>query len=182
MLNKSVGRRYAEAFFAIAQEQKKIDEFQTELGEVVDIIMSNEDLKAFMFHVLVPPQEKKNILSQLFASRVSASTLHFLNLVMDKRRADHLGVIFDEYQAMADESKNVLKAEVTSAKHVNELDLVELENTLSEATGKKVRVKLTVDPSLIGGVKVRIGDRVIDASVVKKLDMLKSSLKRVKIS
>jgi F-type H+-transporting ATPase subunit delta len=47
MLNKSVGRRYAEAFFAIAQEQKKIDEFQQELGEVVDVIMSNEDLKAF---------------------------------------------------------------------------------------------------------------------------------------
>ena len=171
MLNKSVGRRYAEAFFAIAQEQNKIDEFQNELGEVVDVIMSNEDLKAFMYHVLIPPQEKKNVLSQLFADRVSASTLSFLNLVM-----------VDEYQTMADESKNVVKAEVTSAKHVNEQDLVELEKTLSQATGKKVRVKLTVDPSLLGGVKVRIGDRVIDASVVKKLDMLKSSLKRVKIS
>ena len=182
MLNKSVGRRYAEAFFAIAQEQNKIDEFQQELGEVVDVIMSNEDLKAFMYHVLIPPQEKKDILSKLFANRVSASTLHFLDLVMDKRRADHLEVMFDEYQTMADESKNVLKAEVTSAKHVNEKDLVELEKTLSEATGKKVRVKLTVDSSLIGGVKVRIGDRVIDASVVKKIDMLKSSLKRVKIS
>lgn len=182
MLNKSVGRRYAEAFFAIAQEQNKIDEFQNELGEVVDVIMSNEDLKAFMFHVLIPPQEKKDVLSQLFTDRVSASTLSFLNLVTDKRRADHLGVMFDEYQTMADESKNVIKAEVTSAKHVNEQDLVELEKTLSQATGKKVRVKLTVDPSLLGGVKVRIGDRVIDASVVKKLDMLKSNLKRVKIS
>ena len=181
MLNKSVGRRYAEAFFAIAQEQKKIDEFQQELGEVVDVIMSNEDLKAFMFHVLIPPQEKKDILSRLFADRVSVSTLNFLNLVMDKRRADHLGVMFDEYQTMADESKNVLKAEVTSAKHVKEQDLAQLEKTLSEATGKKVRVMLTVDPSLIGGVKVRIGDRVIDASVVKKLDMLNQASK-VKIS
>ncbi|MGE5543771.1 MAG: F0F1 ATP synthase subunit delta [Bacillota bacterium] len=182
MLNKSVGRRYAEAFFAIAQEQNKIDEFQQELGEVVDVILTNEELKAFMFHVLIPPQAKKDILSQLFADRVSAGTLNFLNLVMDKRRADHLGVIFEEYQTMADESKNVLKAEVASAKYVSEQDLAELENTLSAATGKKVRVKLTVDPSLIGGIKVRIGDRVIDASVVKKLDMLKSSLKRVKIS
>ena len=61
MLNKSVGRRYAEAFFAIAQEQNKIDEFEKELGDVVDVIMSHEDLKAFMFHVLIPPQEKKDI-------------------------------------------------------------------------------------------------------------------------
>lgn len=182
MLNKSVGRRYAEAFFAIAQEQKKIDEFQKELGEVVDIIMSHEDLKAFMFHVLVPPQEKKDILSQLFSTRVSESTLHFLYLVMDKRRANHLEVMFDEYQAMADVSRNVLKAEVTSAKHVDGQDIAELEKALSTATGKMVRVKLTLDPSLIGGVKIRVGDRVIDASVVKKLDMLKSSLKRVKIS
>ena len=74
------------------------------------------------------------------------------------------------------------QGEVTSAKDVSEQDIAGLEKTLSEATGKKVRVTLTVDPSLIGGVKVRIGDRVIDASVVKKLDMLKSSLKRVKIS
>lgn len=103
----------------------------------MDVIMSNEDLKAFMFHVLIPPQEKKDILSRLFADRVSVSTLNFLNLVMDKRRADHLGVMFDEYQTMADESKNVLKAEVTSAKHVKEQDLAQLEKTLSEATGKK---------------------------------------------
>lgn len=181
MLNKSVGRRYAEAFFAIAQ-QNKIDEFEKELADVVDVIMSHEDLKAFMFHVLIPPQEKKDILSRLFADRVSPSTLSFLNLVIDKRRVDHLGVMFDEYRAMADESKNIIKAEVTSAKDVSEQDIAGLEKTLSEATGKKVRVTLTVDPSLIGGVKVRIGDRVIDASVVKKLDMLKSSLKRVKIS
>ena len=182
MLNKSVGRRYAEAFFAIAQEQNKIDEFEKELADVVDVIMSHEDLKAFMFHVLIPPQEKKDILSRLFADRVSPNALSFLNLVIDKRRVDHLGVMFDEYRAMADESKNIIKAEVTSAKDVSEQDIAGLEKTLSEATGKKVRVTLTVDPSLIGGVKVRIGDRVIDASVVKKLDMLKSSLKRVKIS
>jgi len=182
MLNKSVGRRYAEAFFAIAQEQKKIDEYQKELGEVVDTIMSNEDLKAFMFHVLVPPEEKKQVIAQLFSHAVSDSTIRFLNLVMDKRRANYLKVIFEEYQAMADVSRNILKAEVTSAMVVNEQDIAELEKALSAATGKMVRVNLTVDPSLIGGVKVRVGDRVIDASVVKKLDMLRSSLKKVKIS
>ncbi|NLV17336.1 MAG: F0F1 ATP synthase subunit delta [Syntrophomonadaceae bacterium] len=182
MLNKSVGRRYAEAFFAIAQEQVKIDQFQQELAEAVETIISHEELKAYMAHVLIPPSEKKEVLAKLFSSRISDTTMNFLSIVVDKRRANHLEVIYDEYQAMADESRNILKAEVVSAKHVDKQDITQLEKALAAATGKKVRVEFSIDPTLIGGIKVRIGDRVIDASVVKRLDMLKSSLKRSKIS
>lgn len=182
MLNKSVARRYAEAFFAIAQEQQQVDLFQKEISEIAETISAHDELGVYMDHVLIPPKDKKEIISRLFAGKVSEVTLNFVRLVIDKRRANYFGAITEEYKAMADNSRNVLKADFVSARHVDKEDITELEKALSSATGKQVRINLTIDPSLIGGVKVRVGDRVIDASVVKKLEMLKSSLIQAKIS
>lgn len=182
MLNKSVARRYAESFFAIAQEQNKIDEFQNELELVASTVASSAELQGFLAHVLIPPSEKKDILNKLFGGKIAQTTLNFLFVVVDKRRAAYIGVIYNEYKNMADESRNVLMAEFVSAKAVSQDEMAELEKALSAATGKTVRLSLSIDPSLIGGVKVRVGDRVVDASVVKRLDMLKSNLKKVKIS
>jgi F-type H+-transporting ATPase subunit delta len=182
MLNKSVARRYAESLFAIAQEQNQVDEFQKDLGQIADVIDSSQELKDFMAHVLIPPVAKKDIVARFFTGKVSATIFNFLNLVIEKRRAEYIGAIYAEYRDMADESHNVLKAEFVSARKVSDEDVSELEKSLSAATGKNVRINVIIDPSLIGGVKVRIGDRVIDASVLKKLERLKSSLQRVKIS
>jgi F-type H+-transporting ATPase subunit delta len=182
MLNKSVARRYAEAFFAIAQERNLIDELQVELLEVADTIANNKDLAAFMGHVLIPPKDKREVVAQLFAGKISDVTLNFLNVVIDKRRANYIAAIAEEYKALADQSRNIVKADVVSAKPVTEQEVAELEKTLSAATGKTVKVSMNIDPNLIGGIKVRIGDRIIDASVVKKLELLKSDLMNVKIS
>lgn len=182
MLNKSIARRYAEAFFAIAQENNKIDAFQEELSLVVRTIADNPDLKTFMLHLLVPPAEKKSIASKLFTGKISDITMNFINLVIDKRRTAYFEAILQEYIVMADESRNILKAELVSAKPVTNDDVAEIEKAFSSVTGKTVKLNLTVDPSLIGGVKVRVGDRVIDASVKKKLQLMETSLKQAKIS
>lgn len=182
MLNKSVARRYAEAYFAIAKEQNKIDEYRKELELAVGTIISNPDFNAYMSYLLIPPVEKKDILDKVFAGKVSETTLNFVKLVTDKRRANCFEAILSEYGDMADEVNKVVKAEFISAKPVSAAEVSELEQTLAKATGKNVSIKVTLDPSLLGGVKVRIGDRVIDASVTKKLQMLESSLKKVKIS
>lgn len=182
MLNKSIARRYAEAFFAIAQDSQKIDQYQNELTLVVDTVAASAELKTYMAHVLIPPVEKKNILTKLFADKVSEVTLNFLKVIVDKRRASYFEAIQQEFVAMADESRGILKADLYSAKPVSDQEIAELEKSFSAATGKSVKLNLTIDPSLLGGIKVRVGDRVIDASVVKKLDMLKANLKKAKIS
>ncbi|MGE5370506.1 MAG: F0F1 ATP synthase subunit delta [Solirubrobacterales bacterium] len=182
MLNKSVARRYAEAFFAIAQEQNKIDEYLNELETVFGTISADEEFSRFMNYLLIPPADKKDVLNKVFEGKVSVSTLNFARLVIDKRRAAYFGVILNEYKSMADEVNNVIKADFISAKPVSGDDIAELEKALSEATGKNVKINTSVDPALLGGVKIRVGDRIIDASVVKKLQMLKTSLKNTKIS
>jgi len=182
MLNKSVARRYAEAFFSIAQDAGKIDDYQTELALIVQSVEEVEGLQKYFAHPLVPTIEKKDVAKQLFSSKVSAVTLNFLLMVLDKKRQTYLEVIYKEYEEMADESRNIKKAELISAMPVSDADVKSLSDTLSTSTGKTIQLKLTVDPAMLGGVKIRMGDKIIDASVAKKLEMLKKNLIAAKIS
>lgn len=182
MLNKSVARRYAEAFFSLAQEANKIDEYQTEMEKILATLEEVPDLKSYLGHLLVPAKDKKDILVKIFAGQVSQMTLNFLLMVVDKRREGYLGVIVDEYKTMADEFRNITKADLISAKEIPTDEVEVLAGKLSASTGKVVQLRQVVDESLIGGVKLRIGDRIIDATVAKKLEMLKDQLKKIKIS
>ena len=182
MLNKSVARRYAEAFFSIAQEAKKIDEYQSELETVLKTITEVEGMKEYMAHLLVPAKEKKELVQKVFAGQLSTMTMNFLLMLIDKRRESYLEGIYREFVDMADESRNIKKAELFAAREVPAAELAELEQNLSSSTGKTVTLKLTVDPSLLGGVKIRMGDQIVDGTAAKKLQMLKESLKKVKIS
>jgi F-type H+-transporting ATPase subunit delta len=182
MLNKSVARRYAEAFFSIAQEANKIADYQVELGQIVQAIKETEGLNDYFAHPLIPTKEKKNIAQQLFANSVSPITLNFLMLVLDKKRQTYLELIFHQYEEMADESRNIKKAELISAMPVPEAEISTLADMLSKSTGKTIQLKITIDPVLLGGIKIRMGDKIIDASVAKKLEMLKKNLKQAKIS
>lgn len=182
MLNKSVARRYAEAFFSIAQEANKIADYQAELGQIVNVINETEGLGDYFAHPLIPTKEKKNIAQQLFANSVSSLTLNFLMLVLDKKRQTYLELIFHQYEEMADESRNIKKAELITAMPVPEAEVNTLAEMLSRSTGKTIQLKTTIDPVLLGGIKIRMGDKIIDASVAKKLEMLKKNLKQAKIS
>jgi len=182
MLNKSVARRYAEAYFSIAQEANKIDEYQTELGKIVQSIQETEGLREYFAHPMIPAKEKKELANKIFAQQVSPLTLNFFLLVLDKKRETYLELIYKEFEAMADESRNIKKAELISAMAVSDEDVKTLSETLSRSTGKTIQLKLTVDPAMLGGVKIRMGDKIIDASVAKKLEMLKKNLKATKIS
>ncbi|NLB52715.1 MAG: F0F1 ATP synthase subunit delta [Syntrophomonadaceae bacterium] len=182
MLNKSVARRYAEAFFSIAREAEKIDEFQLELQAVVDTIKEVENLQEYFSHLLIPAKEKKEIAAKIFKGKISPMTLNFLMMVLDKRRQAYLESILEEYKDMANEVKNITKADLISAQEVPEVEVKSLQEKLSASTGKTVQLKQTVDPSLLGGIKIRIGDQIMDGTIAKKLEMLKTQLKQAKIS
>lgn len=182
MLNKSVARRYAEAFFSIAREAGKVDEYQQELELVVRAIDETDLLKEYFAHLLIPAKEKKELASKIFAGQISQATLNFVSIIIDKKREAYLALITEQYTDMADEQRNILKAEMYSACEIPEGDVNELAERLSASTGKKVQLKPMVDPSLLGGIKIRIGDQIVDATVAKKLEMLKKAMKQAKIS
>ena len=182
MLNRSVARRYAEAFFSIAQEQNKIDQYQQELEKLVQVIEETENLKEYLAHLLIPAKEKKEIVAKIFTGQISDTTLNFLNVLIDKRRETYLTAVVLEYKDMADEFRNIAKADLVAAQEVSEEDVKMLAEKLSASIGKTVQLKVSVDPALLGGVTIRLGDQIIDGTVAKKLEMLKEQLKQVKIS
>jgi F-type H+-transporting ATPase subunit delta len=93
MLNKSVARRYAEAFFSIARDSNKIDDYQTELEKVVKAIQEVDNLKEYMTHLLIPAKAKKDVLKRLFAETISPVTLNFIMLIVEKKRETYLEVL-----------------------------------------------------------------------------------------
>lgn len=182
MLNKSVARRYAEAFFSIARDNNKIDDYQMELEKVVQAIHEVDNLKEYMAHLLIPAAAKKDVIKQLFAEQLSPVTLNFIMMIVDKKRETYLETIVDEYKDMADEFRNIAKVDLIAAKEVPEAEVKILAEKLSASTGKTVQLKMTVDPSLLGGIKLRMKDQIIDGTVAKKLEMLKEQLIQAKIS
>lgn len=176
MLNKAVARRYAAAFFSLALEKGLVDSLEKELAEVVKTVDENPELQRFLENPMVVVTEKKKVVDEVFGGRLSELTLDFLKVVLDKRREAYLKEIYNEFVKRANEARNLVDVEVTSAKELSQADLTALEARLVKMTGKQVRLTTKVDPALIGGLVVRIGDRVIDGSVTKRLELLREAL------
>ena len=181
MIENAVARRYAQAFFAIAQEKNLLDQLEQELNDVVETINSSSELKILMNHQLVDLKDKKDIIDKVFTGKISEVTLNLLHYTIDKYRISYLPEICQAYVVYANEARNVADAEVRSATALTDGDIKALEQKLIAATGKNIRLANQVDPGLIGGVVVRIGDKVIDGSVFRRLGRLKENLMKIQV-
>lgn len=181
MLENAVARRYAQAFFAIAQEKQMVDKLEAELKSVVDTINAHAELKKVLDHQLISAEEKREILTNLFSGEISELSMNLISVVADKNRAPYIPAIYDEFVSYANALRNMAEAEVKVAFELSESELETIKNRLSAATGKTIRLQSNVDPSLIGGVMVRIGDKVIDGSIAGRLTRLKSSLLQTEV-
>lgn len=173
---KSVARRYAAAFFNLAQESGQLGEMENQLQIVVDALAANRELKKIFFHKMIQSKDKKEVVKAVFEGRVMPATLNFLYVLIDKQRENYLDLVFQQYVLLANQARNIMDAGVVSAIELAPADIKELQERLTAITGKNVRLKTQVDPKIIGGLVVRVGDRVIDGSVTKRLQMLKSNM------
>lgn len=182
MRNKSIAKRYAQALIEISQERKTLDSYEKELQEVIDYIINEKNLKETWFSKELTTDDKKKVIKDFFAEKVSNIILNFLCLVIDKHRENFLVDIFMAYKAQGDILRNIQDAEVRSAVQITDKDFRILQEKLSAMTGKNIRLHAKIDPSLVGGLVIRIGDQVIDGSVIKRLAIIKNRLKNVQLS
>lgn len=176
MLRGAVARRYAQALYEIALAQKALETMEQEMKGVAEAVEGSRDLQKVLYHPQVLPGEKKNLLKALFADKVSNETMKFLGLIVDKRRENYISGIAAEFIALANAARNTAAAQVTSAIEFDENQRQEILKVLAKMSGKEVDPTFAVDPSLIGGVVVRIGDKIIDGSIKTRLATLKSRL------
>ena len=179
MLKGAVGSRYAEALYTIAEREKSVEVIEQELIAVDAVVRDNRDLQKVLYHPRITSKDKKSLLSELLSGKVSQVTLEFLNLLVDRQREQFLSVIVEYYINLANKARNITEAKVTSAVELTAKEQKEMAALLDKITGKKVETSFSVDPSLIGGVVVRIGDRVIDGSIRTRLATLREHLRQI---
>jgi len=176
MRDRSLARRYAQALFMSSRQKNMLDQVEKELGLVVDTIDQSEELQQLIERQLIPPWDKIAIFERLFKGRVSDMTMSFLKLVFKKRRERYLKDMLGEFRDFADSARGVVEVEVKTAMEMTPEQEGQIRKRLAAITGKDVRLEKKVDRGLIGGIVIKIGDRVYDGSAVNQLQALKKHL------
>jgi F-type H+-transporting ATPase subunit delta len=176
MLVEQLVQKYAQAVYELAIEKKQIIEVEAQLNTVAQTITSHQELATFLYHPRVPLQAKKSLLKSVFGNDVAVYVLNFLLLIVDKRRESFLPQIIEQFVVLANEARNIAIAKVTTFLPLSDSEEVALTQKLAILTGKNIQLQIHTDPSIIGGVIVRLGDKLIDGSVKRQLDRLKVQL------
>ncbi len=181
MLKDKIADRYAVALFQAALSEEQVEKIEEELRVVSQVFESTEDLRRILSNPQVRLTVKKQVVLELFADNISKQTQNFLNVILDHRREVFLPAVIERYFALADEARNVVQAQVTSAVELPVEQQKDLRKLLSEMCSKEAHVAYIVDADIIGGLVIRVGDRIIDASVKRQLERLKENIHELKV-
>ena len=174
-----VAGRYASALFALAQEQKATDKVAADLDNFNAIIASSPDLGRLVASPLFSAKDQTKALDAVMAKAgISGIAANFIRLVAAKRRLFVLRDMIRAYGALNDAAKGVTRAQVTAAHPLGDSHIADLKTTLRDVTrGRSVDVAVKVDPSIIGGLIVQLGSRMVDGSLRTKLNSIRSRMK-----
>lgn len=171
-------KRHAQAVFQLALEQGELEKWLEDL-KTIATTLSQPQLMAILESPKVHPDEKMELISRCLPG-VSQLALNLVYLLVARRRLRLIDQIASEYQRLVDAYQGLEHAEVTTAIPLDEEDKKRLSERLAELTGTRIMLSTKVDPNVIGGFVVRIGDRLIDGSTKSKLDSLRKSLVEVR--
>lgn len=176
MAEISITRRYAQALFHTALREGVTETIETDLETVDALLRSTPTLLRIMRAPTIARARKKDLLEKVFADKISGLTLRFLFLIVDKRRETILPDINREFRALSYTHRNIQFVTARVARPLTAEEREDLDRTLEARTGKTIEIQEEVDPSLIGGVVLRIGDTIIDGSVAGQLRRLRQRL------
>jgi F-type H+-transporting ATPase subunit delta len=176
MSSAIAGRRYAVALLEVAVEGNFLETVTEDLQKIQEVLAGSRQLVMALKSPLINVDLKSRIFEEIFSKEISEKTMLFIKLLAHKKRANLLGGVITEFNALIDERNGVINADVKSAVKLSDEQAKELVNGLSLRTGKKIRAKMSLDESLIGGVTVKIGDTILDGSIRHQLQMLRNSL------
>lgn len=179
MISNAIARRYAKALVQLAIEEGGVEKFQAELTAVDAVLADNRNLWVILVSPAYRIEAKLEMMRDLLAKlELSATVKNFLLLVLEKNRLNYLPQIVVSYGMFADELSGVVRPTLTSAMHLDSAQIEEIKETLVKYTGKKVVIKVEVDPALIGGVVTRIGDMAFDGSLKTQLTKIGDILQK----
>jgi F-type H+-transporting ATPase subunit delta len=172
MRNTRVARRYAMALMTAAEGQKAMEAVSRDIELIAGLTRSSRDLRNLLASPVVSIPRKRAVLHELLKSRVHPMTLSFIELLTNKQRESILPDIAEQFGVLRDDRLGIVTVDVTSAVDLTSEQHKALATALEQHTKKKVRVNTLTDPAIKGGLRIRIADTVVDATVAHKLRRL----------
>jgi len=176
-VSAAITEPYAEALLSLAQTQGLVNRFKDDVGLVLESLANSPELSTFLGNPLIKAEPKKAVLRQLFGDKVHSYFLNFLLVLVDRRRVFVTTEICQQYLALVRKLENIVLAEVTTTVELSDSQREAVINKVKAITGATgVELSCQLDPSLIGGVIVKIGSQILDASLRGQLRRLSNSL------
>lgn len=174
-----VSKTYSEAIFNIALEEGRLSDIQNEFEFVVSIMNEYPDFYEILKTPKINATEKKTVLQEAFGEKISQTLLNFLKIIIDKKRGSDILEIKADFDDRIDRQMGIAKATVESVVPLSDEQLNILKSNLNRITGKEIRISTKINPELLGGMVVKVGDKVIDGSVKFKLEGMLESLTQI---
>jgi len=174
---EEIAQVYARSLFEVASEQDKLDEIREQLGQFADALAEDRSMMTFFFSPYFSTEEKKDGLEKTVEGAEPVFQ-NFLELLLEKHRMPVIHRIRRDYDELWREANKQLPVQVTSAVELDEETVRNLGDKISETTGQHVDLTTTVDPDIIGGIVLRVGNSILDASIRNRLEQLRRQVAR----
>ena len=168
---------YARSLFEVAQEQNKLDTVRDELGAFADAVDANRELQTFFFSPYFSTAEKSDGLDRA-VSGADPIVVNFLKLLIENHRTPAIFRVRRELDRLWREENKLLPVQVTSAVELDQATVSQIGDRIAQQTGQKIDLSASVEPDIIGGIIVRVGNSILDASIRNRLEQLRKQVAR----
>ncbi len=169
---EEIAQVYSRALFEVAKEHGKLDVVREQLGQFADALNDNGDLRVFFFSPYFSTEEKKDGLGRALDG-ADPAIVNFLESLLERHRMPVIFRIRAAYERLWDQENKLLPVQVTSAVELDAATVKSIGERIGEQTGQRVELTSTVDPEILGGIVLRVGNSILDASIKHRLDQLR---------
>ena len=174
---EEIAQVYARALFEVAKEHGLLDQVRDELNEFAQALHDNRELAVFFFSPYFSTEEKKDGLKRVVTG-AEPVFMNFLEALIERHRMPAVFRIRDDYQEMWEDERHLLAVEVTSAIELDKATVASIGGRIGEQTKRTVELSSTVDPDILGGIVLRVGNVILDASIRNRLEQLRKQVAR----
>lgn len=173
MMNE-IAERYGQGLFELAKEDNTLQDKKKQSEQIQEILKTNSEVELFLKAVKITKEEKKNFVTTIFGQVADKEMVNMIKLLVDRGRITYLPQILEQFDTLANQELGIVKAVVHSARNLSQEDLAKIQEALVQKTNKTVILENQIDPSLIAGIKVTVGNNVTDITMKTKIEHMKN--------
>ena len=175
---ETVAHCYAVSLFSLAKDENAVDSYQKDMLLINEIFSNEPEFLTFFSHDLIDDEVKCNLIDQSFKGTVNIYIVNFLKLLIKKRRIRYLQEIIKEFKKLCNDYFGIEEGILYTSYDISQESLKQVEQAIGKVENKLVKLNVVKDPTLIGGIKVEVNNRVFDGTIKNKVSLLKKELLR----